>query len=139
MFLSVLAIAMILHPPATLPRTLRSLGKLGKRQSPSLIRKEMINQGQTEREHVQHMSWGQKTNKHETHKHFSDGPLRDNCPRDKPGPVPGADGTKWRFSVDENGRFVPWTGPGFSQERVPLVPGKVPALSQTPSRQKCLR
>ena len=74
--------------------------------------------------------------------------MRDNSSQWRTPSVPGTDGTKWRCYCGikhktaglsqgrvpvcpRNGsrfvrRFVPGTGPGLSQERVPFVPGKVP-------------
>ena len=56
---------------------------------------------------------------------FSDGFLRDNRPRDEPPPVPGTNGTKWRFYCGIKQRKA-----GVSQGRVPLCPGERSHLSQ---------
>ena len=83
--------------------------------------------------------WGRtKNNKHKTHKHFSYSPCgtivpKTSRPREKRDKM-----AILLWSSPEQGRFVPGTGPGLSQGRVPFVPGTVSCLSRTLSRPKCL-
>ena len=99
-----------------------------------------------------HSFWGgKKNNKHKTHKHSSHGPCGTITP-----PIPGTNGTKWRFDhgvpwpVCPRGGFVPGTGPVCSRDGSHLSrPGTVhvcpdqgrdsSCLSRTPSRPKCFR
>ena len=52
-------------------------------------------------------------------------PLWGNRPRDEPPPVPGTNGTKWRFYCGIQQKKA-----GLSQERVPICPGEGSRLSQ---------
>ena len=65
-----------------------------------------------------------KTNKHKTYKHFSDGPCGTIVPRDEPPPVPGTNGTKWRFYCGIQQKTA-----DLSQGRVPVCPGDSSCLS----------
>ena len=77
-----------------------------------------------------------KTNKQKTHKHFSDGPCGTIVPGTNPHPSQGQTGQNGDFTVEFNrkrpacprdgSRFVPGTGLGLSQRRVPFVPNTVP-------------
>ena len=55
-------------------------------------------------------------------------PLWDNRPRDEAPPVPGTNGTKWRFycGIQQKRPVVPGTGPSLSRGWVPFIPGTVP-------------
>ena len=81
-----------------------------------------------------------KTNKHKTHKHFSDGPCGTIVPGTNPHPSQGQTGQNGDFTAELNrerpvcprdgSHFVPGTGP--------VCPRDSSCLSRTPSRRKCL-
>ena len=73
--------------------------------------------------------WEQKkTNKHKTHKHFSDGPCRTIVPGTNPHSSQGQTGQNGDFTVEFNRErpVCPRDGSHFVPGRVPFVPGTVP-------------
>ena len=78
----------------------------------------------------------EKTNKHKTHKHFSDGPCGTIVPGTNPHPSQGQTGQNGDFTVEFNrkrpicprdvSQFVPGTGPGLSRGRFLSVLNTVP-------------
>ena len=70
------------------------------------------------------LSWlGEKqNNKHDTHKHFFNGPSGTIVPRTNPSPVPVTNGIKWRFDWG-----IQQKNAALSQGQVPVCPGHRPA------------
>ena len=70
-------------------------------------------------------------------------PLRDNHPRDKPGPVPGTNGAKWWFyseteQILKKRPVCPRNGHRFATGTGPVCLRQGSCLSRTPSGPKCL-
>ena len=82
----------------------------------------------------------QKTNKHKTHKHFSDGPCGTIVPGTNPHPSQGQTGQNGDFTVELNRErpVCPKDGSHFVPGRGPICPRDGSCLSRTPSRRKCL-
>ena len=79
-----------------------------------------------------------KNNKHETQKHFSDGPCRTIVPGTNWDPSQGQTGQNGDFTVEfRNNRFVPGMGP-VCPRTGPVCARDGSCLSRTPSRPKCL-
>ena len=84
--------------------------------------------------------WKRKTNKHKTHKHFSDGPCATIVLGMNSNLSQGQMGQNGNFTVElgrkrlvclrDGSQFVPGTGP--------VCPRDSSCLSRTPSRPKCL-
>ena len=92
------------------------------------------------RQHKRNVLGAKKTNKHKTHKHFSDGPRGTTVPGTNPHPSQGQTGQNGDFTVELNRErpVCPRDGSHFVPGRGPICPGDGSCLSQTPSRRKCL-
>ena len=85
--------------------------------------------------------WEQKTNKHKTHKHFSDGPCGTIVPGTNPHPSQGQTGQNGDFKnfscgIKQGQAVCPRDGSHFVPGRGPICPRDGSCLSRTPSPPK---
>ena len=92
------------------------------------------------KDQTKHNLGSKKTNKHKTHKQFSDGFCGTIVPGTNPHPSQGQTGQNGDFTVELNRErpVCPRDGSHFVPGRGPICPRDGSCFSRTPSRRKCL-